>query len=125
MSAMREPTFLILTALAAQARHGYGIITDVSELSGGRVKLAPGTLYAALDRLAEEGLVEIDREETVSGRMRRYYRLSTTGASALATAAEQLRAHAAAASARLAIRRAGLATVIPATVIPAVFGATP
>ena len=43
MSSMREPTFLILTALAAQSRHGYGIITDVTQLSGGRVKLAPGT----------------------------------------------------------------------------------
>ena len=72
---MREPTFLILTALAAQSRHGYGIITDVAELSGGRVKLAPGTLYAALDRLHDEGLIEVDREEMVSGRMRRYYRL--------------------------------------------------
>lgn len=114
MSSMREPTFLILTALAAQARHGYGIITDVAELSGGRVKLAPGTLYAALDRLADEGLVEIDREETVSGRMRRYYRLSADGASALDAEVEQLRARVAAASARLATRRTGLVTFIPA-----------
>ena len=114
MGSMREPTFLILTALAAQPRHGYGIITDVTDLSGGRVKLAPGTLYAALDRLADEGLVEVDREETVSGRMRRYYRLSTTGVAALDTEVEQLRARAAAASARLATRRTGLATFIPA-----------
>jgi DNA-binding PadR family transcriptional regulator len=114
MSAMREPTFLILTALAAQARHGYGIISDVTELSGGRVKLAPGTLYAALDRLADEGLVEVDREELVSGRMRRYYRLSAGGASALDAEVEQLRTRVAAASARLATRRAGLATFLPA-----------
>lgn len=113
MGSMREPTFLILTALAAQPRHGYGIITDVTELSGGRVKLAPGTLYAALDRLADEGLVEVDREETVSGRMRRYYRLSATGAAALGAEVEQLRSRAAPASARLATRRAGLAMFIP------------
>ena len=116
---MREPTFLILTALAAQPSHGYGIITDVTELSGGRVKLAPGTLYAALDRLHDEGLIEMDREEMVSGRMRRYYRLSAAGACTLETEVELVRARAAAASARLAIRRAGLATFVPT-----VFGAT-
>jgi DNA-binding PadR family transcriptional regulator len=116
---MREPTFLILTALAARSRHGYGIITDVTELSGGRVKLAPGTLYAALDRLHDEGLVEVDREEMAGGRMRRYYRLSAAGASALEAEVEQLSIRAAAASARLAIRRSGLATFIPA-----VFGVT-
>ena len=121
---MREPTFLILTALAAEPRHGYGIIADVTELSDGRVKLAPGTLYTALDRLTDEGLVEIDREETVSGRMRRYYRLSPAGASALAAEVEQLRARVAAASTRLATRRTGLATFIPATFIPGAVGAT-
>ena len=112
MSSMREPTFLILTALAAQARHGYGIITDVTELSGGRVKLAPGTLYAALDRLTDEGMVEVDREELVSGRLRRYYRLSVAGAAALGAEVEQLRTRVAAASARLATRRTGLASFI-------------
>ena len=43
---LREPTFLILTALAAGAQHGYGIMTDVSQISGGRVRLRAGTLYA-------------------------------------------------------------------------------
>lgn len=113
---MREPTFFILTALAAQPRHGYGIISDITELSGGRVKLAPGTLYAALDRLTDEGLIEVDREETVGGRMRRYYRLSTTGASALDAELEQLHDRLAAASQRMALRRAGLATFIPTVI---------
>ena len=108
MSGMREPTFLILTALAAEPRHGYGIITDVTDLSGGRTRLAPGTLYSALDRLTAEGLIEVDREEIFSGRMRRYYRLSEAGAAALRIETEQLRARAAAASARLASRRTGL-----------------
>ena len=58
---LREPTFLILTALAAGAQHGYGIMTDVSQISGGRVRLRAGTLYAALNRLAAERLVEVDR----------------------------------------------------------------
>jgi PadR family transcriptional regulator, regulatory protein PadR len=108
---MREPTFLILTAIAAEPRHGYGIIHDVTELSDGRVTLAAGTLYAALDRLADEGLIELDREETVNGRLRRYYRLSTAGAAALETEASQLRSRAAAATTRLATRRAGIAAV--------------
>ena len=56
---LREPTFLILTALAAGAQHGYGIMTDVAEISGGRVRLRAGTLYAALNRLAAERLVEV------------------------------------------------------------------
>ncbi len=66
--AMQEPTFLILTALAASPQHGYGIMTDVAEISGARVKLRAGTLYAALDRLTSEGLVDVDREEIVDGR---------------------------------------------------------
>jgi DNA-binding PadR family transcriptional regulator len=54
---MQEPTFLILTALAAGAQHGYGIMNDVARISDGRVRLRAGTLYAALDRLKADGLV--------------------------------------------------------------------
>ena len=98
---LQEPTFLILTALAGGAQHGYGIMTDVGQLSGGRVKLHAGTLYAALDRLARQGLVEAEREEIVDGRLRRYYRLTPPGAERLTAEVERLRAHAAAAAARL------------------------
>jgi len=45
---LREPTFLILTALARTPQHGYGILQDVAGISGGRVHLKAGTLYAAL-----------------------------------------------------------------------------
>jgi DNA-binding PadR family transcriptional regulator len=88
---MREPTFWILTTLASQPRHGYGVIQEASALSGGRVVLQAGTLYAALDRLAAEGLVEVDREELVDGRTRRYYRLTNAGATALTAETERLR----------------------------------
>src|ERR1700723_2446624 len=47
---MQEPTFLILTALAAGPQHGYGIITDAERISGGVTRLQTGTLYMALDR---------------------------------------------------------------------------
>ncbi|MEU4242807.1 PadR family transcriptional regulator [Actinoplanes sp. NPDC026619] len=80
---MREPTFWILTALAQQPRHGYGIIQEVSGLSEGQVTLQAGTLYAALDRLAAEGVIEVDRDEKVDGRDRRYYRLTDGGVLAL------------------------------------------
>src|SRR6516225_1274668 len=74
--AMQEATFLILTALAAGAQHGYGIIAEVQQISGGRVRLRAGTLYTALDRLRADGLIGVDREEIVGGRLRRYYRRS-------------------------------------------------
>jgi Transcriptional regulator PadR-like family len=73
---MQEATFLILTALAAGSQHGYGIMTDVAQISGGRVRLRAGTLYAALDRLRHGQLIEVDREETVDSRLRRYYQLT-------------------------------------------------
>jgi DNA-binding PadR family transcriptional regulator len=86
---------------AGAALHGYGIIADVRQISGGRVKLRAGTLYTALDRLRTDGLVEVDREEIVEGRLRRYYRLTPTGTTVLAEEAERLRANAAAALRRL------------------------
>jgi len=100
---LREPTFLILTALAAGAQHGYGIMTDVSQISGGRVRLRAGTLYAALNRLAAERLVEVDREEIVEARLRRYYRLTPHGAKRLAAEVERLRGTTAVAARRLAL----------------------
>ncbi|WP_256092009.1 PadR family transcriptional regulator [Micromonospora haikouensis] len=87
---MREPTFWILTALVEQPRHGYGVIQQVAKLSGGETRLLPATLYAALDRLAAEGLVEVDREEAVDGRLRRYYRLTEEGGAALTVETQRL-----------------------------------
>lgn len=98
---MQEATFLVLTALASGSQHGYGIITDVIAISHGRVKLRAGTLYAALDRLRADGLVEVDREEIVDSRLRRYYRLTTAGADRLAEEAARLQANASVAMMRL------------------------
>jgi DNA-binding PadR family transcriptional regulator len=103
-SALQEPTFLILTALAAGAQHGYGIMTDVADISVGRVRLRAGTLYAALDRLTGENLVEADREEVVDGRLRRYYRLTPAGGRRLAAEVDRLQANAAVAARRLSLR---------------------
>lgn len=103
---MQEPTFLILTALAAGPKHGYGVMQEVSELSGGRVKLRPGTLYGALDRLTEQGLIAVGGEEIVDGRFRRFYELTDDGITALEDEAHRLSHNAAAATARLKQRHA-------------------
>jgi len=100
-ASLREPTFLILTALAAGAQHGYGIMTDVARISEDRVRLRAGTLYAALNRLAVEGLVEVDREEIVDTRLRRYYRLTPPGVQRLTAEVDRLSRTTAVASRRL------------------------
>ena len=92
---------MILTALARGSQHGYGIITDVAEISDGRVRMRPGTLYTALDRLREDELIELDREEIVDGRLRRYYRLTPAGTKRLSAEATLLKAHASVALTRL------------------------
>jgi DNA-binding PadR family transcriptional regulator len=99
--AMQEATFLILTALAAGSQHGYGIITDVEQISGGRVRLRAGTLYTALERLRADELVVVDREEVVENRLRRYYRLTPEGSALLAAEAARLQANVTAALSRL------------------------
>jgi DNA-binding PadR family transcriptional regulator len=106
---MQEATFLILTALADRSQHGYGIITEVAQISGGRVRLRAGTLYTALDRLREDKLIEVDREEIVEGRLRRYYRLSPSGTAVLSAEAARLHANATAALRRLRLA-GGMAT---------------
>ena len=98
---MQEATFLILTALAAGSQHGYGIITDVRAISAGRVQLKAGTLYAALERLRADELIEVDREEIVDSRLRRYYRLTPAGGEVLAVEAARLQANARVAMSRL------------------------
>jgi PadR family transcriptional regulator, regulatory protein PadR len=98
-----EQALFILAGLARGELHGYGIARDVEELSGGRVKLTAGTLYGALNRLAEEGLIAQTREQEVGGRRRRYYRLTSLGETVLVEEAARLRSTAAALSARAAM----------------------
>ena len=103
---LTEPTFLVLAALADRPRHGYGVISEVEGLSGGRVTLRVGTLYGVLDRLVTEGHVELDREEVYSGRVRRYHRLTSAGRRALEQELARQEANARAVRARLAVRPA-------------------
>jgi PadR family transcriptional regulator PadR len=80
---MREPTYFVLACLLQGPLHGYAIIKRAGELSHGRVRLATGTLYAALDRLTAEGYVRLVSDEIVNGRVRRCYGLTDPGAAAL------------------------------------------
>jgi DNA-binding PadR family transcriptional regulator len=87
---MREPTYFVLASLLDGPLHGYAIIQRTKDLSGGRIRLATGTLYTALDRLAGEGFVELVREEVVNGRARRSYGLTSSGAGALRAEASRM-----------------------------------
>jgi DNA-binding PadR family transcriptional regulator len=98
---MREPTYFILAALIAGPLHGYAIIKRSEQMSDGRVKLATGTLYTALDRLSAEGYVRLVSEEIVEGRIRRSYGLTDAGSVAVRAEAQRM-----AEAARLIIGRA-------------------
>jgi PadR family transcriptional regulator, regulatory protein PadR len=108
---LREPTFLVLVALAAERLHGYGVMQGVAELSEGRVRLGPGTVYGVLDRLERDGLVAEDGVEIEQGRERRYFRITSAGAAALGAETERLASNVRVARAR--IRRARLAIEQP------------
>ena len=103
-SELREPSFWILTALAAGRNHGYALIQETAELSSGRVDLKVPTLYAALDRLRDQGLVAIDGDEVIDGRLRRYFRLTDEGASRLGAEIERMEANVRQAKDRLKLR---------------------
>lgn len=79
------PATLILASLAGGPKHGYALTKDVSAMSG--VRLAPGTLYEALQRLEQRGLIEPVPSED----RRRPYRLAALGATALRGQLEEQR----------------------------------
>ena len=92
LTPLREPTLFILLALSKGRKHGYAILKDVEALSEGRVVLSTGTLYGALARLLEQGVIRKstdDSGEDSSGsksragsadvRERKYYELTQFG----------------------------------------------
>jgi PadR family transcriptional regulator PadR len=89
-TAMREPTYFVLASLRDGPLHGYAIIKRAEADSGGRVRLATGTLYTALDRLAAEGYVALAGDVVVNGRTRRSYRLTDAGTAALHAEARRM-----------------------------------
>lgn len=104
---MSEATYFILAALLDGPLHGYAVIKRAQEQSGGRVNLAVGTLYGALERMTDEGLIEVDHEEVVAGRPRRYFRVTEAGQAAVQEEAGRLAAAAAVVTERSGAQRAG------------------
>src|SRR5262249_12617780 len=86
--------FQILLALAGEELHGYGIMRQVADQTGGRIRLGPGTLYSSVRVLLENGLIEetaSPREEEAAGdERRRYYRLTSAGHKLASAEAQRL-----------------------------------
>lgn len=101
MTPLTEPAFWVLTALAERPLHGYAVLKRVGELSDGAAALRITTLYATLERLEQQGLVALVREEVVDGRARRTYEATDHGRAQLAAEAERLLARARAAQHQL------------------------
>lgn len=78
--ALTESTYYILLSLY-QPRHGYGIMQETEALSGGRVRLAAGTLYGALNSLCEKGWIQL--LPVKSGSRKKEYQLTDAGLAVL------------------------------------------
>jgi DNA-binding PadR family transcriptional regulator len=107
MLPLREPTFFILLSLFNDDKHGYAILKDVATLSSGRVQLSTSTLYEALARLLDQGLVErittAGDDGAAPGRPRKFYRLTQTGRRVLNAELARLQGLVATAQRRLAL----------------------
>ena len=79
--------FHVLLSLLESDRHGYGIMQDVETLTGGEVRLGPGTLYTAIGRLVRSGLIE---ECTSDMERRRCYRATRKGKAAAREEAKRM-----------------------------------
>jgi DNA-binding PadR family transcriptional regulator len=85
--------FQVLIALADGEKHGYAIIKEVARRTGGKVRLRAGTLYAAIKRFVNDGLIEETAERpdpALDDERRRYYRLTDHGRAVAVAEAERL-----------------------------------
>jgi DNA-binding PadR family transcriptional regulator len=90
---LKHDVVMILLALSARARHGYGIMQDVEHRSGGDTVLQAGALYRTLKRLLADGLIaEVDPPASAdrTDERRRYYELTRLGASVLEAEMERM-----------------------------------
>src|SRR3954471_277519 len=79
---LRPVEFHILLALAAEERHGYGLLQEVANLTDGEIELEPGTLYRALHRMLKDGWIAESSRRPASDahdERRKYYRLTPVG----------------------------------------------
>jgi DNA-binding PadR family transcriptional regulator len=91
---LREPTFFILLSISTEKKHGYAILKNVEALSQGQIKLSNGTLYGALTRLQDQGLIEHvpSDEPQTSGKPRKAYQLTRDGIAILQAEIDRLAA---------------------------------
>jgi DNA-binding PadR family transcriptional regulator len=90
---LTPPVFQVLLSLADGDKHGYAILKDVEEHSGGEVRLNTGTLYAIVKRLLAEGLIVEPRNRPRAeddDQRRRYYRLTPKGRAVAAAEVERM-----------------------------------
>jgi DNA-binding PadR family transcriptional regulator len=97
-----EPTVLVLTSLASGAKHGHALARDIEQFAG--VRLGPGSLYGAITRLEERGLIEPLPSED----RRRPYEITTAGRAELASVVQSMARVVAAGSTRLGLRNVDL-----------------
>ena len=100
--------FHILLSLAEGEKHGYAIMQEVAERTGGALTMGPGTLYGTVKRMLEAGLVEESGERpdpAMDDQRRRYYRMTRQGRRAVSQEAERLDALVRAARAKSLLRR--------------------
>lgn len=100
--------FHVLLALADGPSHGYGIMQEVDELTGGSTRLGPGTLYRSIQRMLVDGLIEelaIALHDEADDDRRRYYRLTPKGLATAKAEAERLSNLVAAAQSRKLLAR--------------------
>jgi DNA-binding PadR family transcriptional regulator len=100
---LRPAVFHILVALSEGERHGYGIMRQVAEDTGGSLQLGPGTLYGCLQRMLAADLVEESDwrpDPQLDDERRRYYRISRFGTQVVRAEAKRLDAAVMAARAR-------------------------
>ena len=95
MTPLRPAIYQILLALGDTERHGYGIMQSLEEKTDGRATILPGTLYACITRMLEDGLIE-ERDGPDGGESggppRRYYRRTSSGRAVARAESERLRA---------------------------------
>jgi DNA-binding PadR family transcriptional regulator len=109
---LTPPVFQVLLSLADGDKHGYAILKDVEEHSGGEVRLNTGTLYAIIKRLLAEGLILEPRNRPRAeddDQRRRYYRLTPKGRAVAAAEVERMERLVARAHDRKLVRKPRLA----------------
>jgi len=91
---LKHSTYRVLLALADDELHGYAIMQALSDMTDGRETILPGTLYAALARMVDDGMIETlqgPADESSGGPRRRYYRRTRFGRAVARAESERVR----------------------------------